>query len=581
MKKQEIANNGVTLYYCKEDTAIDGKLIPANTVFDIDIDENVHYVRIQLIEYLPTINRIALTDCNKTFPQVTEVLISGDISIPNAMFPNVKSPRIQGKSILNSFYLDENTVIDLAGCTHIGPKAFSGCKACELINTEKIRVCSKDSFLESSFLKQPFINGVKVAGTILIDIDENADNVIIPSYITFVAPSLRETIKKIKTITIGNIDSWNHIYKIIESETIILSDSVGMLNRFGSLSDCKCIKVDKKNPYFSSRNGLLYNKQMTELLACPYKKTGKVTVPESVVRIRHLAFHNAKVTSIQLPSSVCVFESASFQNCRFLKEMIFTDGIVSINTAISKFDDYEDVAVCNCPKLETIVLPKTLNYIGAFFDETVMASNVIIPEGVQIIDNGALQNVTGDIKLPDSLKYIGFNNFNSVSSMTANKYIPGLLSCYDIHGFSEIRYNDIKLTIGNNVLFISKYDDTILREIEYKASLNGLTEEILKDIDEIPLSYEEASLIINNYSLRKNEKLKEYIVKESGHIGMKCIRENDANLLLNLLNTGLVSKERLKVLLHMSNDKGNTLMSAYIMEYINQSTEQEEKDFVL
>lgn len=62
---------------------------------------------------------------------------------------------------------------------------------------------------------------------------------------------------------------------------------------------------------------------------------------------------------------------------------------------------------------------------------------------------------------------------------------------------------------------------------------------------------------------------------------MKCIRENDANLLLNLLNTGLVSKERLKVLLHMSNDKGNTLMSAYIMEYINQSTEQEEKDFVL
>ncbi len=581
MKKQEIVNNGVTLYYCKKDTVIDGKLIHANTVFDIDIDENVHYVRIQLNEYLPTINRIDLTDCNKTFPQVIEVFITGYISIPNSMFPNVKSPRIQGKSILNSFYLDENTVIDLAGCTHIGPKAFSGCKACELVNTEKISVCSKDSFLESSFLKQPFINGVKVAGTILIDIDENADNVIIPSYITFVAPSLRETIKKIKTITIGNIDSWNHIYKIIEAETIILSDSVGVLNRFGSLSDCKCIKVDKKNPYFSSRNGLLYNKQMTELLACPYKKTGKITVPEGVVRIRHLAFHNAKVTSIQLPSSVCIFESDSFKSCRLLKEMIFTDGIVSINTAISRFDDYEDVAVCNCPKLETIVLPKTLNYIGNFFDETVMASNVIIPEGVRGIDSGALKNVTGDIKLPDSLKYIGFNNFNSVSSITANKYIPGLLTCCDIYMTSEIEYDDIKLIIGNNVLFISKYDNSILTELDYKASLNGLTEEILKEIDEICLSYDKVSLILNNYSMRKNEKLKEYIVKESGHIGMKCIRENDANLLLNLLNTGLVSKERLKVLLHMSNDKGNTLMSAYIMEYINQSTEQEEKDFVL
>ena len=137
MKKQEIVNNGVTLYYCKKDTVIDGKLIHANTVFDIDIDENVHYVRIQLNEYLPTINRIDLTDCNKTFPQVIEVFITGYISIPNSMFPNVKSPRIQGKSILNSFYLDENTVIDLAGCTHIGPKAFSGCKACELVNTEK------------------------------------------------------------------------------------------------------------------------------------------------------------------------------------------------------------------------------------------------------------------------------------------------------------------------------------------------------------------------------------------------------------------------------------------------------------
>lgn len=60
---------------------------------------------------------------------------------------------------------------------------------------------------------------------------------------------------------------------------------------------------------------------------------------------------------------------------------------------------------------------------------------------------------------------------------------------------SEIEYDDIKLIIGNNVLFISKYDNSILTELDYKASLNGLTEEILKEIDEICLSYDKASYV--------------------------------------------------------------------------------------
>lgn len=80
---------------------------------------------------------------------------------------------------------------------------------------------------------QPFKDGVKMAGSILIDIDENADNIIIPSYVTFIAPNATEKFKYngIKMLTIHSLDTLKILNQNISKkmnlvDTIVLSDKV-------------------------------------------------------------------------------------------------------------------------------------------------------------------------------------------------------------------------------------------------------------------------------------------------------------------------------------------------------------------
>ena len=45
---------------------------------------------------------------------------------------------------------------------------------------EKNMGCQKNAFTDSAFLEQPFINGVKMAGSIVAAIDYDADEVVFP-----------------------------------------------------------------------------------------------------------------------------------------------------------------------------------------------------------------------------------------------------------------------------------------------------------------------------------------------------------------------------------------------------------------
>lgn len=81
----------------------------------------------------------------------------------------------------------------------------------------------------------------------------------------------------------------------------------------------KRITVSDKNKRFSSKNGVLYNKNRTELIAYPAGKTDvSFTVPDSVKRINRFAFANAKnLKEIKLNSGIKAIEAYAFANCIF------------------------------------------------------------------------------------------------------------------------------------------------------------------------------------------------------------------------------------------------------------------------
>ena len=84
------------------------------------------------------------------------------------------------------------------------------------------------------------------------------------------------------------------------------------------------IIVAEDNPYFTSVDGVLYNKNLTKLIAYPAgKRAESFVIPDSVKVIGEDAFNDCVyLNSITIPSSVLEIESGAFSGCYKLVEVI-------------------------------------------------------------------------------------------------------------------------------------------------------------------------------------------------------------------------------------------------------------------
>ena len=116
--------------------------------------------------------------------------------------------------------------------------------------------------------------------------------------------------------------------------------------------------VDEQNPYLTSVEGVLYRKDMTELLCCPmdyYPIT--LAIPDGVKTIaKHAFFGCVQLREIILPDSMeCIGERA-FAYCRKLRRVRMSEGIKQI-----EWDAFEE-----CPFLEPLHLPDDMSDWGIY-----------------------------------------------------------------------------------------------------------------------------------------------------------------------------------------------------------------------
>ncbi len=136
------------------------------------------------------------------------------------------------------------------------------------------------------------------------------------------------------------------------------------------------IAVDPENPYFSSVDGVLYNKEQTVLRQYPAAKQGELSIVSTVKEIGDYAFENChqfshitipegvetirgfrglqNLVSVTLPSSLRTIDVQAFCQCSNLTTVVIPEGVTTIR----------DEAFFNCPKLTTVVLPRSLAEIG-------------------------------------------------------------------------------------------------------------------------------------------------------------------------------------------------------------------------
>lgn len=154
-----------------------------------------------------------------------------------------------------------------------------------------------------------------------------------------------------------------------------------------ALTNCpllETINVDENNPYFTSVDGVLYNKDQTELLFYPNGKTlaktddegnvidgGTLVLPDTVVSIRDNAFYMcSNLYSITFNEGLKTIGTKAFLKCSNLREINLPSTVETLGT--------DAFSYCNAVK--TLEIPSSVESIGdyAFFSTATQLDKIVV-----------------------------------------------------------------------------------------------------------------------------------------------------------------------------------------------------------
>lgn len=166
------------------------------------------------------------------------------------------------------------------------------------------------------------------------------------------------------------------------------------------------ITVDENNNFFTSVDGVLFNKDMTILWAYPQAKVGEsYSIPESVTELRSAAFRfSENLKSVYIPESVTELGWHTFEDCTNLIDINIPKNITILPEEI--------FSGCGFVNLD---VPAHIVEIG--YREYSMCwslKTINIPDGVQVIGDYAFSSCYDlmDISIPASVTSIGSMTFS-------------------------------------------------------------------------------------------------------------------------------------------------------------------------
>jgi hypothetical protein len=116
---------------------------------------------------------------------------------------------------------------------------------------------------------------------------------------------------------------------------------------FGCYS-LSAITVDALNSFYSSVDGVLFNKSTNTLIQCPGGKAGTYTIPNSVTSIGNYAFFGCySLTNVTIGNGVTYIEWYTFAHCTSLTRVYFRVNAPSADSSV--FDGDTNATVYYLP----------------------------------------------------------------------------------------------------------------------------------------------------------------------------------------------------------------------------------------
>lgn len=563
---------------------------------DIDVDDEVKEVVICYDLIMP--------DSKKSFPNVESLVIKSnvfEIRIPNTLFPNVKwvqpeSDRFKTGNCLvlnegdifftlfNTFCKKEGEVIETDDITAIKNGAFSGCESTNL--TSAIDVCcgddiEPDAFAGSAFAKQPFIDGVKMAGNIVIDIDKTTEEIIIPDddyeKAVFIANIDFSGVKKLVVHRYETARQVNYDTNFPEMLVLNTNDSLSGVEvrelahiSSSEVSYLKYFSISSQD--YKTIDGIIYTKNRKMVVAGSLGLE-YVVVPEGVEKLGHSAFRNCKMKSVVLPDSIDRIGAKAFCQCENLKS-------VKLGTNV---DAIEDSTFAECCSLKYIDIPAGIKTINDYAFLNSGLESIEFHEGLLCLGRKAFFGTNIEsIHLPASIKKLEYNCLGSnLKELTMETFPAGFgAACIIVPGPFDADNQIIKVYCNGKHLYLPRrikpsMSSDAIDEVEYFFKNPSIkTVSMWKYAFSISCQGKVALLEYLDFG---SESAREHIKKYSYYILSDMIQEGSEEFAAKMVKTGLVSNNILQKMLPKAENAEMLTLKAYMLNQLNLNGVHEEK----
>lgn len=251
------------------------------------------------------------------------------------------------------FYNSESVIIpeeiDNLPVTELGVFSFLGRDLLKSIKIpDNIKIIRELAFLSCHNLESVTISkGVNQIAWSTFSDCKNLKSVIIPKSVIELGNNAFSNCTSLTSIKIPNsikiIDDYA-FYGCESLTNVKIPESVERIGNgaFAGCKNLKEIKVSNNNKNYISKDGILFNKDMTKLIKYPDCKTEYI-IPDSVKIIGEVAFsYIENLKSIIIPESIEIIGNCAFRRCKNLDTVIIKNPKCEIFDNESTISNFED-----------------------------------------------------------------------------------------------------------------------------------------------------------------------------------------------------------------------------------------------
>lgn len=306
------------------------------------------------------------------------------------------------------------------GITSIGSNAFLGCAGLSSIKIpQSVTSIGSQAFYScSGLLSVALPKGVSYIGGNAFSDCTGLTSIIIPDSVMSIKSGTFANCTSLSSMSIPvkvTFIAENAFAGCSRLKSVSMGDSIKFIMS-GAFSGCTGLKefiVSKENPRYTVVDGVLFNKERTQLFSYPNARSATYAIPEGVTFIADQSFSGCtKLTAVSLPNSLRSIGSQSFNGCTSLTSVVIPGNVTAIGLK----------SFANCSGLMKVTIGPKVNSIfcDAFSGCSELKEFVVIAGNTNYCSvDGVLFNAkkniliaypnarSGVYTIPSSVTYIG------------------------------------------------------------------------------------------------------------------------------------------------------------------------------